>query len=587
MTVSQVVRLRKYSDLKVVPMRAVVFVSILTGHLMAQHAIVEMKNFDTDQMYIKSFAVKSPVAVYIDAVGVKYRAEKWNRTWPMFAYGWILNTDTRDVVWAMSPDNVSRAWGTNNVEFKGTLTLKPGNYEAYYSTYGHKIVRISSTPSYFGEFIKNLVKVFVDDIDLLEDAKDWKFSIFVKDEDKNKFGPVETTRNPKIISSLTGARNYDYLERGFTIDRDMRVKVYCNGEGADGRMYDYGWITNDKSGRTVWQMEFDNTTHGGGAMKNRTYSGIINLTAGNYIATYITDDSHSPNDWNMSPPFDPSYWGLTIFVLDEKDASLVHEYKRPTRTEVLSMTRIGDSQYRSQGITVKKTVDLHITAMGEGRDHQMFDYAWLTDVRTGNRIWEMRYHETRYAGGGHKNRLYEGTITLQPGDYMFHYVSDGSHSYSDWNDDPPYKPSLWGVTVSLVNNSDAQYVEAYTEKADATLLAQIVRVGDNEYKSKTFTVDKTTRVRVHCIGEGSDGEMYDYGWIKSLETGQTIWEMTYSRTEPAGGARKNRQIERVITLEPGEYRVYYVTDGSHSFEDWNDDPPYQPDRWGITVRIEK
>jgi hypothetical protein len=141
--------------------------------------------------------------------------------------------------------------------------------------------------------------------------------------------------------------------------------------------------------------------------------------------------------------------------------------------------------------------------------------------------------------------------------------------------------------VSLVNNSDAQYVESYTEKADATILAQVVRVGDNEYKSKTFTVDKTTRVRVHCIGEGSDGEMYDYGWIKSLETGQTIWEMTYSRSEPAGGAQKNRQIERVLTLEPGEYRVYYVTDGSHSFEDWNDDPPYQPDRWGITVRIEK
>ncbi len=568
-------------------MRGLTLLALMTGTVFAQYPIVQMKDFEPDQMYVKSFSVKSPAAVYIDAVGVKYKAEKWNRSWPMFAYGWILNTDTREVVWSMSPDNVSRVWGTNNVDFKGTLKLKTGNYEAYYSTYGHKIVRISSSPSYFGEFIKNLVKVFVDDSDLLEDAKDWKFDILVKEEDKGLFGTPSGERNPKIICSLTGARNYDYLERGFTIDRDMRVKVYCNGEGTDGRMYDYGWITNDKTGRQVWEMDYDNTVHGGGAMKNRTYSGILNLSAGNYVATYITDDSHSPNDWNMSPPFDPSFWGLTLFAVDDKDVSLVHEYKRPTKTEVLSLTRIGDSQYRSRGITVKKKVDLYILALGEGRDHQMFDYAWLTDIHSGKRIWEMRYYDTRYAGGAFKNRLFEGTVTLQPGDYMFHYVSDGSHSYQDWNDDPPYKPANWGITVSLVDNNDAAYVETYTEKEDASILAQIVRVGDNEYKSKTFKLDKNTSVRIQCIGEGSDGEMYDYGWIKNLETGRTIWEMTYSKTDPAGGARKNRQIETVLNLSPGEYRVYYVTDGSHSFEDWNDDPPYMPDRWGITVKLDK
>jgi len=38
-------------------------------------------------------------------------------------------------------------------------------------------------------------------------------------------------------------------------------------------------------------------------------------------------------------------------------------------------------------------------------------------------------------------------ITLPAGDYVLRYRSDGSHSYNDWNSDPPDDPESWGIAV--------------------------------------------------------------------------------------------------------------------------------------------
>jgi hypothetical protein len=65
-----------------------------------------------------------------------------------------------------------------------------------------------------------------------------------------------------------------------------------------------------------------------------------------------------------------------------------------------------------------------------------------------------------------------------------------------------------------------------------------VRVGDDERKRKSFTLDKDSEVRIYAIGEGRDHEMYDYGWIEDAKSGKAVWEMTYHMTEDAGGAGK-------------------------------------------------
>lgn len=557
---------------------------LFQSFLFAQYPVVDLRDLNTDALYTRSFSVSESTPVYIDAIGAM-RKSKQKRDWyPMVAYAWILNAGTREVIWSMNPDNVSRMWDSPNVEFKGALTLKSGDYEVYYSTIGQRIVKISRSDGQWEGFVKNFIKVFIDDEDFYEFRDEWRLRIISKDEHQSRFTTKQSSEGKSAVVSLTGARDSDYLEKGFTLEKPMELRVYCNGEGADGCMYDFGWITDDKTAQRVWEMTYDITRHGGGAYKNRVADSRIKLPPGNYIAAYITDNTHSSNEWNMQPPFDPTRWGLTITLTDESLRPYVHDYKKAQKQEILAIIRMGDQQYRAETFELKQPVELFISALGEGRQNAMYDYGWITNEATGERVWEMRYEKTRSAGGSPKNRLCEEAIRLPAGRYKAHYTTDGSHSYEDWNEDPPFQPARWGITISLMNNSDAKHVGKYNEDEDETILARITRVREDAYITKEFTLKKNTKVRVICLGEGKGRRMYDYGWIKNTGSRQIVWEMTYNASEHAGGGRKNRIFDGTILLEAGTYEVTYVSDDSHNFGDWNTDPPAQPDMWGITVK---
>lgn len=118
--------------------------------------------------------------------------------------------------------------------------------------------------------------------------------------------------------------------------------------------------------------------------------------------------------------------------------------------------------------------------------------------------------------------------------------------------------------------------------AKMPVVAQLLNVLDNESKTVEFSLPRAQQVRIYSIGEGQAGEMFDYGWIESVDKGTPVWEMQEPKTTHAGGAGKNRKIDVVITLEPGKYKLRYKTDDSHSFDHWNALPP-EINFWGIAV----
>ena len=118
--------------------------------------------------------------------------------------------------------------------------------------------------------------------------------------------------------------------------------------------------------------------------------------------------------------------------------------------------------------------------------------------------------------------------------------------------------------------------------AKKTAIAQVVEVADSEDKVVEFTLPRTERMRVFAIGEGTGGQMYDYGWIEHAETGKAVWEMKEPMTTHAGGAGKNRLIDTVVTLPAGKYKLHYKSDDSHSFDNWNALPP-DINFWGIAL----
>ena len=256
----------------------------------------------------------------------------------------------------------------------------------------------------------------------------------------------------------------------------------------------------------------------------------------------------------------------------------------PERATILALTRIGNSESRKQGFTLARPTDVRVYALGEGRSGQMFDYGWITSAASRKRVWEMRYGDTEGAGGDPKNRVVDTTVRLDKGSYVVHYVSDDSHSAEEWNASAPADGRRWGITLLAPQGTlDPGVVARYDDKGDPSILAQLTEVRDDDQARKPFTLPRESDVRIYALGEGSGGDMHDYGWIENAKTGRRVWEMTYRITEHAGGADKNRRFEGILKLPPGEYVLRYQTDGSHAFGDWNAAPPDDPDMWGITV----
>jgi hypothetical protein len=118
--------------------------------------------------------------------------------------------------------------------------------------------------------------------------------------------------------------------------------------------------------------------------------------------------------------------------------------------------------------------------------------------------------------------------------------------------------------------------------ARKSAIAQIIGVADNADRTIEFNLAQDKQVRIFAAGEGQGGQMFDYGWIESAETGKAVWEMKEPETTHAGGATKNRKVDSVVTLPAGKYRLRYKSDESHSFDNWNALPP-DINFWGIAL----
>lgn len=376
--------------------------------------------------------------------------------------------------------------------------------------------------------------------------------------------------------------------QAFEVNRPTEVELYAVGEARRDGNFDYAVVLNSDNLEIIWDLRFRDSKHAGGSEKNRLASEVLELKPGNYTAIFVTDDSHSPRSWNAAPPYDPAFWGMTINPTNNADRKNIRLKEDAAgfglQKAIVDFTRLEDNEFRSYGFTVKKDMDVRILAVGEGKDGDMYDYGWLVDATTHERVWEMAFNDTKYAGGGNKNRIADEIVHLEKGNYIAHFVTDDSHSYREWNTSPPILEEFWGMAIVPADDSfDTKDVTAYQPQSDKNIIASIVRVRDYDRKREHFSLDKPTKVRIYAIGEGMRGGMYDYGWIENDKTGELVWEMSYRKTEHAGGAEKNRLADSIIELEAGNYTLYYETDDSHSFEEWNAAPPFDPESWGITL----
>jgi hypothetical protein len=567
--------------------------------------VVSLKNFCDTELKFAGIEVSQSISFHIKALGAGGDYGWTYKSNELFAYGWIINADTRRLVWQMDVDNTNRSKG--NREFDEHLTLKPGSYEVYFTvptfTYHTSLTHININidhrgKSLFGSHEKKGKEFFgffkdwwSDDIgkDWEKRCDQWGIELQV---DESQTRNVRTFTPPKELPNsvlkATGLGENQLVKQGLAISEPTTVQVYALGESnGETEMGDYAWIVNTADRTRVWEMDYRKRSRAGGADKNIEYADDITLPKGEYVLYCVTDDSHSKADWNSQPPYDPMNWGVTISVKSERDKKNIKTFQyKEDQNVIVALTKMRDNEHRSEGFTLNDNAAVRIYAFGERGNSRrsMADFAVIVDAKTRDKVWTMDLDHSSYAGGDSKNRYVDEVIMLPKGSYIVTYNTDDSHAYDEWNAKPPFDPEHYGITLMGAGEKfTGTVVTKYVEQRDKNVIAQIIRVSDGADEEKRFKLEKTTRVRIYAIGEGQNREMFDYGWIEDAKTGTTVWEMTYSMTFHAGGGRKNRVVNTTIVLDKGEYKLRYRSDDSHSYDDWNVDPPEDPEYWGITL----
>lgn len=543
--------------------------------------LTKLDNFRAREIAVGGFELSKRERLTIEAVGFRDRSERYDA---MLSSAWILNANTRDVVWTLEDADSDRK-SRHLREYHAQPELDAGRYEVYYSTFPARGDLDGSWWQFQDAFSFNDF-----DMDDYDDAAQ-DFAITIRGVGKPlSQRDVENYREglkKGAIVAYTALEGEVYEETGLQVDRDVELEIYCVGELRKDELYDGAWIINTANHKKVWQLDYWDSDFAGGGSKNRKFKGKIKLPAGRYALYCATDDSHHFDDWNTAPPYDPYFWGVTVQAADPAMAKYVKTFEYqdvPDRNVIVSLTRLRDGDFESKGFSLKKPTKVRVYAIGEGTGHDMYDSSRIINADTRDIVWEMEMRKTDHAGGASKNRVFDGTVDLPAGNYVAYAYTDGSHSYHHWNAAPPHDQEHWGLTV-MAANGDMSNVAEYSEERDPKTLVRLVRMGNNERERERFKLDKKTRVSVYAIGEGTGGRMYDYGWIEN-DKGKVVWEMSYRMTEHAGGASKNRVYKGDLTLDAGDYAVYYESDGSHSFNQWNARPPDDFLNWGITVKIE-
>jgi hypothetical protein len=150
---------------------------------------------------------------------------------------------------------------------------------------------------------------------------------------------------------------------GFSIDKPTQIDVYAAKRGdRAGSTMPGSTPTPRKVG-----LRYCGPIPPAGR-KNRVDHRTLALEPGRYGVTMVSDDSHDPDEWNAPPPFDPSFYGVTLRAHNAEDAARVKLFAydpTPAGKAIVDLTRVGDSESRQAGFTLTKPMDVRIYALGE------------------------------------------------------------------------------------------------------------------------------------------------------------------------------------------------------------------------------
>jgi len=538
--------------------------------------VIEIGNVYSGEIEFDAFRLKKNSTVEINGEAANFgKSFSSNKIF----YGWIINSNTRELVWD-ARESIEFEDQEGMFSIKDQVQLDPGIYEVYYTCIGNSDININS----FGDFFS---RIFSKSKSRFKRKYREQLGLTITGEE-DIFYEVDPeyivdSLVQNSIASFVRVKNNKNLTKGFSLNDNTKLRIYSIGESRKNRIFDIAWISNVKTNKIVWKASEDMFSYAGGGKKNYFIDEEFPLPEGSYFLHYNSDDSHSFEEWNVQPPNDPQFWGVTIWAASENDQKKVIPFREEDIVNpIVALTKVGDNKFLSQGFALDKDATLTILCLGEGHEFdELRDYGWIINADSKKIVWTMNDNNNiKHAGGSKKNVMVEEIIKLKKGSYIAYYSTDDSHSYEDWNASSPFQKDSWGLTI-WSSNKDIKLFSENNYKSES-IITEITKVRNDKDIRKNFSLLKDTKIRILAIGEGDRSEMDDYGWIED-DNENIVWEMSYGITRNAGGAKKNRLFNSTILLEAGNYSLHYKTDGSHSYNSWNLSPPKNQENYGITL----
>ena len=430
----------------------------------------------------------------------------------------------------------------------------------------------------------------------------------------------------------------DLYERSIQIDKQVQFEIKARG-GIDlesGTLAAYAWISDLENGQVVWVME-----PGGNVETKRRYIAeahdFVTLNPGLYtlyFTTYGSNSSSHQSEWGRGDRENgwqkyEEEWFLTASLVQGEttdlklvrhDDQLVHPVFSRDEDMIWSTGPMGDDE--SSEVTIEVKSDIRVRLYGAGEiDREVRDFAYVDDLEANNRRWSLNLENSEYGGGASINRQFQTELLLKKGHYTVGYQTNDEHAYEDWEGNPPYFPSQWGVTVSVPSNKrhlvrlltdDEEWNEPRAEQefagmaavdgtayqgistsssaiaelsgGEENFLLAFNQLGNGIDTSSVFVLEEKTQLHIISLGEiTKSGERYDYGTIQEKNSGTIVWQLDLEHSVPAGGHDSNRMFNGMVVLEPGTYEVRFKTDETHAFGAFDTQPPTHPEAWGITI----